>query len=184
MYRIQLCDLAARIQAFRQMRNTLVLPDFAEWFNKALYATYLSYVPSSARRQWLKSETDLRGSLAEFIKQEHFGQLFVSRTKPGSTRGNHYHHTKTEKFFIVEGDGLIKMRSIEGGPVDEYVVTGGDYQVIDIPPGFTHSITNIGRGDLVTLFWASEIFDPARTDTYYLSVDVIEQTVSAQSVEV
>jgi UDP-2-acetamido-2,6-beta-L-arabino-hexul-4-ose reductase len=76
------------------------------------------------------------------------------------------------------------MRSIEGGPVDEYVVTGGDYQVIDIPPGFTHSITNIGRGDLVTLFWASEIFDPARTDTYYLSVDVIEQTVSAQSVEV
>lgn len=183
-YRIQLGDLAARIQAFFQMRNTLMLPDFAEWFDKALYATYLSYVPSSARRQCLDSRADLRGSLAEFIKQEHFGQIFVSRTKPGLTRGNHYHHTKTEKFFIVEGDGLIRMRPIESGPIDEYIVSGGDYQVIDIPPGFTHSITNIGRGDLVTLFWSSEIFDPSRTDTYYLAVDMIEQAAPKQSVAV
>jgi UDP-2-acetamido-2,6-beta-L-arabino-hexul-4-ose reductase len=182
-YRIQLGDLAARIRAFRQMRDTLILPDLAEWFDKALYATYLSYVPSSARRQCLESRTDLRGSLAEFIKQEHFGQIFVSRTKPGLTRGNHYHHSKTEKFFVVEGDGLIRMRSIEGGPIDEYIVSGGDYQVIDIPPGFTHSITNIGNGDLVALFWSSEIFDPNRTDTHYLAVDVIEQTAPKQAVE-
>ena len=98
-HRIQLGDLAARVQAFRQMRNTLMLPDFGDWFNRALDATYLSYVPSPARRQCLESRADLRGSLAEFIKQEHFGQIFVSRTKPGYTRGNHYHHTKTEKFL-------------------------------------------------------------------------------------
>ena len=170
-FRIQLGDLAGRIQAFHEMRTTLTLPDFAEWFNRALYATYLSYVPYAAMQQDLEIKSDARGSLAEFIKQTHFGQVFVSRTKPGITRGNHYHHTKTEKFFVVEGDGLIRMRAVEGGLVREYPVTGKAYQVIDIPPGFTHSITNIGKGEMVTLFWSSEIFDPNRPDTYFLPVD-------------
>ena len=168
---IQLGDLAGRIQAFHEMRTTLMVPDFLEWFNRALYATYLSYVPPMERQYNLEIKSDARGSLAEFIKEKHFGQIFVSRTKPGVTRGNHYHHTKTEKFFVVEGDGLIRMRSIEGGPVEEYPVRGSEYQVIDIPPGFTHSITNVGTGEMVTLFWASEVFDPNHPDTYYLSVD-------------
>lgn len=168
---IQLDDLAGRIQAFHEMRTTLMAPDFSEWFNRALYTTYLSYVPSTARQHNLEIKSDLRGSLAEFIKEKHFGQIFVSRTKPGVTRGNHYHHTKTEKFFVVEGDGLIRMRAIEGGPVEEYPVRGSEYQVVDIPPGFTHSITNIGTGEMVTLFWANELFDPNHPDTYYLPVD-------------
>lgn len=171
VYRIQLGDLAGRVQAFHEMSSTLTLPDFSDWFNKALYATYLSYVPSEARLHSLEIKSDARGSLAEFIKQKSIGQIFVSRTKPGITRGNHYHHTKTEKFFVVEGDGLIRMRSIEGGPVQEYPVRGSEYQVIDIPPGFTHSITNVGADEMVTLFWSSEIFDPNRPDTYYLPVD-------------
>ena len=170
-YRIQLGDLAGRIQAFHEMRTTLVVPDFADWFNRALYATYLSYVPKDALAHSLEIKSDGRGSLAEFIKQEHFGQIFVSRTKPGVTRGNHYHHTKTEKFFVVQGEGLIRMRPIEGGSVEEYSVTGTAYQVVDIPPGFTHSITNVGTGEMVTLFWSSEMFDPNRPDTYYLPVD-------------
>ena len=171
-YRIQLGDLAGRIHAFHKMRTTLTLPDFADWFNRALYATYLSYVPQAALQQNLEIRSDARGSLAEFIKQEHFGQIFVSRTNPGATRGNHYHHTKTEKFFVVEGHGLIRMRAIEGGPVVEYAVAGSAYQVIDIPPGFTHSITNVGPGEMVTLFWSSEMFDPNSPDTYYLPVDL------------
>jgi len=170
-YRIRLGDLAGRIQAFHEMRTTLLLPDFEDWFNRTLYATYLSYVPPAEIRHNLEIKSDPRGSLAEFLKQKHFGQLFVSRTKPGITRGNHYHHTKTEKFFVVEGDGLIRMRAIEGGPVMEYSVTGSAYQVIDIPPGFTHSITNVGTGEMVTLFWSSEMFDPNCPDTYYLPVD-------------
>jgi UDP-2-acetamido-2,6-beta-L-arabino-hexul-4-ose reductase len=170
-YDIQLGDLAGRIQALHEMRTTLTLPDFADWFNRALYATYLSYLPLATMRHNLEIKSDARGSLAEFIKQKHFGQIFVSRTKPGVTRGNHYHHTKTEKFFVVEGDGLIRMRSVEGGPVEEYSVTGNAYQVIDIPPGFTHSITNVGRREMVTLFWSSEMFDPNCPDTYYLPVD-------------
>ena len=177
-YSIQLGDLAGRIQAFHEMTTTLVLPDFADWFNRALYATYLSYVPEAALRHNLEIRSDARGSLAEFIKQKHLGQIFVSRTKPGVTRGNHYHHTKTEKFFVVEGEGLIRMRSIEGGPVEEYSVTGSAYHVVDIPPGFTHSITNVGTGEMVTLFWSSEMFDPDRPDTYYLPVDFQARTKS------
>lgn len=171
VYRIKLGDLAGRIQAFHDMRSTLTLPDFSDWFNRALYATYLSYIPPQARQHNLEIKSDARGSLAEFIKQKSIGQVFVSRTRPGITRGNHYHHTKTEKFFVVEGNGLIRMRSIDGGPVQEYPVWGSEYQVIDIPPGFTHSITNVGAREMVTLFWSSEIFDPNRPDTYYLPVD-------------
>ncbi len=168
--RLRLDDLAGRIQAFHEMGANLRLPDFADPFCRALYATYLSYVPSNARQRNLEVKTDARGSLAEFIKAEHCGQIFVSRTVPGVTRGNHYHHTKAEKFLVVEGKGLIRMQPIEGGSVDEYAVEGSRYQVIDIPPGFTHSIRNVGRGEMVTLFWSSEIFNPDRPDTYYLPV--------------
>ena len=170
-YSIQLGDLAGRIQAFHEMRSSLTLPDFSDRFNRALYATYLSYVPSEEIQQSLAVKSDARGSLAEFIIEKHFGQIFVSRTHPGVTRGNHYHHTKTEKFLVVEGDGLISMRAIQSETVEEYFVTGSAYQVIDIPPGMTHSIRNVGTGEMVTLFWASEIFNPDRPDTYYLPVD-------------
>ena len=169
-YAVRLGDLAGRIQAFHEMKQTLTLPDFADPFNRNLYATYLSYVPAAALTHDLKTSVDPRGSLGEFIKQDHFGQVFVSRTNPGVTRGNHFHHTKTEKFFVVEGEGLIRMRAIEGDAVREYRVNGREFQVIDIPPGFTHSITNVGHGEMVTLFWASEVFDPNRPDTYYLPV--------------
>jgi UDP-2-acetamido-2,6-beta-L-arabino-hexul-4-ose reductase len=170
-YRIRLGDLAGRIQAFDEMRATATLPDFAEGFNRALYATYLSYVPVADLEYNLKINSDTRGSLAEFVKQKGFGQVFVSRTRPGVTRGNHYHHTKTEKFLVVGGDGLIRLRAIESDAIEEYAVTGSAYQVIDIPPGCTHSITNIGKDEMVTLFWSSEIFDPNHPDTYYLAVD-------------
>jgi UDP-2-acetamido-2,6-beta-L-arabino-hexul-4-ose reductase len=169
--RIRLDELAGRIQSFHEMCSSLITPDFADPFNRALYATYLSYVPADALSYSLQIRSDVRGSLAEFIKSEHFGQIFVSRTNPRVTRGNHYHHTKTEKFFVVEGEGLIRMRGIMGGPVREYAVKGREYQVIDIPPGVTHSITNVGEGEMVTLFWSSEIFNPDRPDTYYLPVD-------------
>ncbi len=180
--RIQLGDLAGRIQAFHEMNATLTLPDFGDWFNRALYATYLSFVPQEALLYYLHSKSDARGSLAEFIKQKNFGQIFVSRTKPGVTRGNHYHHTKTEKFFVLQGSGLIRLRAVEGGAIKEYSVSGCRYQVIDIPPGFTHSITNVGAEEMVTLFWSSEIFDPDRPDTYFFPVD-FDKTPKSLSLE-
>jgi UDP-2-acetamido-2,6-beta-L-arabino-hexul-4-ose reductase len=167
---LTLGDLAGRIRSFHDMRTNLLTPDFAVRFNQQLYATYLFYLPDEARRQQLEIKSDQRGGLAEFIKSKHCGQIFISRTRPGITRGNHYHHTKTEKFFVVEGEGVIRMRRIESSEVVEYRVRGEVFQVVDIPPGYTHSIENIGSGDMVTLFWASEIFDPDRPDTYFLSV--------------
>ena len=169
-FKLTLGDLAGRIQSFHDMRTNLLTPDFAVRFNQQLYATYLSYLPDEARRQQLQIKSDQRGVLAEFLRSKHFGQLFISRTRPGITRGNHYHHTKAEKFFVVEGEGLIRMRHIESSEVVEYRVRGEDFHVIDIPPGHTHSIENVGLGEMVTLFWASEIFDPDRPDTYFLPV--------------
>jgi UDP-2-acetamido-2,6-beta-L-arabino-hexul-4-ose reductase len=168
--RITVGDLASRIQSFHDMRTNLLTPDFAVRFNQQLYATYLSYVPDEARGQHLQIKSDLRGGLVEFIKSDHFGQIFISRTRPGITRGNHYHHTKAEKFLVVEGNGIIRMRHIQRSEVVGYRVQGQDFQVIDIPPGYTHSIENIGNGDMITLFWTSEIFDPDRPDTYFLPV--------------
>jgi UDP-2-acetamido-2,6-beta-L-arabino-hexul-4-ose reductase len=168
--RITLGDLAGRIQSFHEMRSSLFVPDFSVRFNQCLYATYLSYVESAQHEYGLAIKTDPRGSLAEFIKSQYFGQVFVSRTHPGITRGNHYHHTKTEKFFVVEGEALIRMRHIESHEVVEYHVKGDAYRVIDIPPGHTHSITNAGNSVMIAIFWASEIFDPDRPDTYFLEV--------------
>ncbi|NLH15138.1 MAG: SDR family oxidoreductase [Phycisphaerae bacterium] len=168
--RISLGDLAGRIQMYHEMKNNLIVPDFQERFNQCLYATYLSYVEPNRLKYGLTIKTDQRGSLAEFIKSCHFGQIFVSRTHPGITRGNHYHHTKTEKFFVVAGEAVIRMRHIEGNQVVEHRVKGEDYRIVDIPPGYTHSIQNVGEGEMITLFWASEVFNPDHPDTYFLEV--------------
>jgi UDP-2-acetamido-2,6-beta-L-arabino-hexul-4-ose reductase len=98
------------------------------------------------------------------------GQIFVSRTKPGITRGNHYHSTKTEKFFVVEGHAVIRLRNISDNSLVEFEVKGCDYKPVDIPPGYTHSIENVGEGELITLFWSSEVFNPEKPDTIFLPV--------------
>jgi UDP-2-acetamido-2,6-beta-L-arabino-hexul-4-ose reductase len=175
-FTLRLGDLAGRIQSYYDMRANLLTPDFAIRFNQQLYATYLSYLPGDARRQQLEIKSDQRGALAEFIKSRTFGQIFISRTKPGVTRGNHYHNTKTEKFFVVEGEAVIRMREIGSMEVLEYRVRGEDFRVIEIPPGCTHSIENVGSRDMVTLFWASEIFDPDRPDTYYVPTLPVART--------
>jgi UDP-2-acetamido-2,6-beta-L-arabino-hexul-4-ose reductase len=163
--RIRVGDLAAQLAAFRASRASLRLPSLAPAFTRQLYATYLSHLEPSAFAYLLPQRSDPRGTLAEFIKQDHFGQVFISRTAPGITRGHHYHHTKTEKFFVVEGEAIVRFRHIVTGEQVAHRVRGTDFKVIDIPPGYAHSIENVGRGELVTLFWASEVFDPARTDT-------------------
>jgi UDP-2-acetamido-2,6-beta-L-arabino-hexul-4-ose reductase len=167
---ITLGELAQKIQSFRDLRDSLVLPDFSQPFDKALYGTYLSYLQDNNFSYGLDIKTDSRGSLAEFLKSPEMGQIFVSRTNPGITRGDHYHHTKTEKFLVVEGEAVIRFRHIERNDILEYPVSGDKFQVVDIPPGYTHSIENVGDGVLVTLFWASEPFDPEKPDTYFEKV--------------
>lgn len=164
---ISLGELAAALHGFKAHRKTLLLTDFSDPFMRALYATYLSYLPEDDFAYTLDIKRDNRGSLAEFIKLPQMGQIFVSRTNPGITRGNHYHQTKTEKFFVLQGQGIIRFRKIDGSELLEYMVNGEEYRVVDIPPGYTHSIENVGDGELVTLFWSSQIFDQADTDTFF-----------------
>ncbi len=166
-FRIALGELAAKIRSFRDMRTGLKLPDFGNDFDRALYGTYLTYLNEKQFDYSLGIKSDQRGSLAEFLKSPSIGQIFVSRTRPGITRGDHYHHTKTEKFLVLAGEGIIRFRHIDGDEILEYPVSGDKYQVVDIPPGYTHSIENVGDGVLVTLFWASEMFDPDKPDTCF-----------------
>jgi UDP-2-acetamido-2,6-beta-L-arabino-hexul-4-ose reductase len=164
-------ELAATLKGYRESRTTAASPNVADDFSRKLYATFLSYLEPDEFAYDLATRSDERGALAEFLKSSIGGQLFVSRTRPGATRGNHYHHTKTEKFFVVEGDGLIRFRRVDGaGGVIEYPVKGTDFRVVDIPPDYTHSIENTGSSELVVLFWASEIFDPDAPDTLPLKV--------------
>ncbi|MFH0725700.1 MAG: NAD-dependent epimerase/dehydratase family protein [Pseudomonadota bacterium] len=168
--RITLGELADKILLYREIRQSLQLPDFQSEFERALYATYLSYLDEMDFAYGLHIKSDSRGSLAEFIKSPAMGQIFVSHTRPGIIRGNHFHHTKCEKFLILAGSAIIRFRHIERDHVIEYTVRGEDYRVLDIPPGYTHSIENVGQDDLVTLFWASERFDPVQPDTCFEKV--------------
>ena len=165
--RVSLGELAEKVQSFRDMRSNLLLPNFTGAFDRALYATYLSYLEEGEFGYNLEARSDQRGSLAEFLKSPAMGQIFISRTRPGITRGDHYHHTKTEKFLVVQGEAIIRFRHIEKDQVIEYHVRGEDYRVLDMPPGYTHSIENVGQDEMVTLFWASQIFDPEHPDTHF-----------------
>ncbi len=170
VYHATLGQLADTIRSFRAMRQTLLVPDLSDEFTRKLYGTFVSYLDADDFGYGLDKKCDPRGCLAEFVKSPHVGQVFVSRTQPGITRGNHYHHTKTEKFLVVEGEAVIRLRHIRDDIVIEYRVRGQDLRVVDIPPGYTHSIENVGQGELVTLFWSSQVLDPNRSDTYGMAV--------------
>jgi UDP-2-acetamido-2,6-beta-L-arabino-hexul-4-ose reductase len=167
VFKISLGELAETIKKFKNFRANLRVPEFDDPFIYRLYATYLSYLDGNDFAYGLDVKTDARGSLAEFLKSESFGQVFISRTKPGITRGNHYHHTKAEKFFVVQGKALIRFRHIQRDEIIEHAVSGEDFRVVDIPPGYTHSIENVGNEELVTIFWANEIFDQEKQDTFF-----------------
>ena len=170
VHEVTLVKLLELIRGFRQTRQQTDTPDLRESFKQKLYATYLSHVPEEDLVYELEKKADARGVLAEFARGECFGQFFVSRTAPGVTRGNHYHDTKTEKFLLLAGEAVVRMRRIGSQEVAQYRVKGEELRVVDIPPGLTHSIENVGTEDLITLFWASEEFDQNRPDTYAMNV--------------
>ncbi|AOA02785.1 polysaccharide biosynthesis C-terminal domain-containing protein [Carnobacterium maltaromaticum] len=169
-YKIKVGELAEKIKKFNDNRKTLIMPSLKEQFDRDLYATFLSYLDDENFSYKLKKNTDNRGWLAEFIKSDDNGQIFISTTKPGITRGNHWHQTKVEKFLVMQGKALIKLRNINNTEVIKYEVLGENLEVVDIPAGYTHSITNIGNEDIITLFWACEIFDSNNPDTYFVEV--------------
>lgn len=169
-YETTVGEVAERILAFRQGRDSLEIPYIEDSLGKKLYSTYLSFLEPEDFSYKLRMNQDRRGSFTEFLHLNDLGQISVNVTKPGIIKGNHWHHTKVEKFLVVSGTALIRFRHMITGKVAEYQVSGEQLEVVDIPVGYTHSIENIGQQDLITIMWANEVFDHKRPDTYYEEV--------------
>lgn len=178
-HRIRLGDIVSLLYSYKESRKTKYVPDMPEnSFSKKLYSTYLSYLPEEEFSYPLRMNIDDRGSFTEILKTSDKGQFSVNISKPGVTKGEHWHHTKNEKFVVVSGKAVIRFRKVgidpetgEEYPIIEYHVTGDKMEVIDIPTGYTHNITNEGDTDLVTFMWCNECFNPAKPDTYFLEVE-------------
>lgn len=172
-HRATLGEIVDLLYGFKESRKTLAVPDMTnDSFSKKLYSTYLSCLPEDAFSYPLTMHEDARGSFTEILRTGNCGQFSVNISKPGITKGNHWHHTKNEKFLVVQGEAVIRFRKIDEDKVYSYSVSGDKLEVVDIPTGYTHSIENTGEGDLVTFMWCNECFDPARPDTYALDVIV------------
>lgn len=170
VYEVKLGTIAKLLYEFKEIANKKSLPNTENSFEKCLYSTYLSYLPEDKFSYPLKMNVDNRGSFTEIFKTMDRGQVSVNISKPGIVKGNHWHHTKNEKFLVVSGTGVIRFRKIGEDEVIEYHVSGEKLEVVDIPVGYTHNIENLGDTDMVTIMWVNEIFDPNNPDTYFLEV--------------
>jgi len=169
-YKITLGELADSLFSFKKSRGDLSLPELNDPLQKKLYSTYLSFLPTDAFSYPLKMNVDNRGSFTEFFRTDEKGQVAINVSKPGITKGNHWHHTKNEKFLVVKGTGVIRFRNINSNEIIEYRVSDEKLEVVDIPTGYTHSIENVGNEDMVTVIWVNESFNKDKPDTYYLEV--------------
>ena len=167
VHRVKLGEIVELLEKFSRMNETLSVPNLNNAFEKALHATYLSYLPKEKFAYPVKMNIDARGSYTELIRSFNHGQFAVNISKPGITKGQHWHHTKVEKFIVVHGHGLIQQRKLDGNEVINFEVSGENIQVVETIPGYTHNIINLSdTDDLVTIIWCNENFDPNRPDTY------------------
>ena len=172
-HRVTLGEIVALLDSFKAQPQTLLMPEIPEGsFAKKLYSTYLSYLPKEKAIFPLKMNVDARGSFTELLKTESCGQFSVNISKPGITKGQHWHHTKWEFFIVVSGRGLIQQRKIGTEEVLNFEVSGENIQAVHMLPGYTHNIINLSETEnLVTLMWANERFDPAHPDTFFEVVE-------------
>ncbi|MRS98706.1 NAD-dependent epimerase/dehydratase family protein [Ralstonia pickettii] len=159
-------ELAAHIQSFRNSRDTLVIDRVGTGLVRALYATYVSYLPVESFAYTVPQYGDPRGVFVEMLKTPDCGQFSFFTARPGITRGGHYHHTKTEKFLVIKGQARFKFRHMHTGETHELITSGEKAEIVETVPGWTHDITNIGQDEMIVMLWANEIFDRARPDTY------------------
>lgn len=168
VHEVKLGEIVSLLNKFKEMPKTLGVPSLSNAFEKALYSTFLSYFPKDKFIYPVKMNVDSRGSYTELIRSQHNGQFAVNISKPGITKGQHWHHTKNEKFVVVHGRGLIQLRKLGTEEIIEFEVSGDNIQVVEMIPGYTHNIINLSQTeDLVTFMWANECFDPNRPDTYF-----------------
>lgn len=168
--KITLGEIVDTLYSFKDSRKTLSVANMNRGVIKKLYSTYLSYLPEDEFAYDLKMNADARGSFTEFLRTDGQGQVSINISKPHIVKGNHWHHTKNEKFLVVKGTGVIRFRKIGTDNVIEYPVSGDKLQVVDIPCGYTHNIENVGDDDMVTVMWANEPFDKDHPDTFYEEV--------------
>ena len=159
-------ELAQTIQSFKDGRQTLMTERVGTGFMRALYATYVSYLPVEAFAYTLPMYGDPRGVFAEMLKTPDCGQFSYFTAHPGITRGGHYHHSKTEKFLVIRGEARFKFRHMQTGETHELVTRGDKAEIVETVPGWTHDITNIGQDEMVVMLWANEVFDRQRPDTF------------------
>ena len=171
-HKVTLGEIVELLDSFKNQPQTLLMPEIPyNSFAKKLYSTYLSYLPKEKAIFDLKMNCDDRGSFTELLKTEKCGQFSVNISKPGITKGQHWHNTKWEFFIVVSGHGLIQMRKVDSDEVLNYEVTGDKIQAIHMLPGYTHNIINLSETEnLVTVMWANEQFDPKHPDTFFLEV--------------
>ena len=171
-HKATLGQIVALLESFANQPQTLTMPEIpAGSFAKKLYSTYLSYLPKEKAAFPLKMNTDDRGSFTELLKTASCGQFSVNISKPGITKGQHWHHSKWEFFIVVSGKALIQQRKVSSDEIVEFEVSGEKIQAVHMLPGYTHNIINLSQTeDLVTLMWANEAFDPNKPDTYYEKV--------------
>lgn len=169
VHTVTLGEIVDLLYSFKNSRETLAVPNIGDAFEKKLYSTYLSYLPTYAFSYPLKMNVDDRGSFTEIIRTTGRGQFSVNISKPHITKGQHWHHTKNEKFVVVSGTGVIRFRNMraENSEVIEYFVSGYKIEIVDIPTGYTHNIENLGDTDMVTFMWCNECFDPQNPDTFF-----------------
>lgn len=170
VHRVELGKIVDHLNSFKESRENLSIPDMSDAFTKKLYSTYLSYLSIDNFSYPLSMNIDERGSFTEFIRTSDRGQVSVNISKPGITKGNHWHHTKNEKFLVVKGTGVIRFRHLLSNEIVEYFVSGDKLEVVDIPTGYTHNIENLGEDDMVTVMWVNECFNPEKPDTYFEEV--------------
>ena len=167
-HKVTLGEIVSLLESFRDQPSTLTMPEIPKnSFAKKLYSTYLSYLPKEKISFPLKMNTDARGSFTELLKSEKCGQISVNISKPGITKGEHWHNTKWEFFIVVSGKGRIEERKIGTDEVISFDVSGDKIEAIHMLPGYTHNIINLSdTEDLVTVMWANESFDPSHPDTF------------------
>lgn len=172
-HKATLGEIVALLDAFKAQPGTLMLPEIPHnSFAKKLYSTYLSYLPKEKAAFPLKMNVDARGSFTELLRTEKCGQFSVNISKPGITKGQHWHHTKWEFFIVVSGKGLIQMRKIGSDEVLNFEVSGEKIEAVHMLPGYTHNIINLSDTEnLVTVMWANECFDPGKPDTFFEVVE-------------
>ena len=158
--------LAEAIQCFKTNRDTLMIDRVGTGLTRALYATYVSYLPVERFSYTVQQHADPRGVFVEMLKTPDCGQFSFFTAKPGITRGGHYHHTKTEKFLVIKGQARFKFRHMDTGEAYELLTDGSKAEIVETVPGWTHDITNIGQDEMIVMLWANEIFDRQRPDTY------------------